>query len=75
MIKNCRDETNFELRRKIIRGRIKPATVLENNDEFLFSEEAKLKEERRKQLILNEAAKNFDKPLEVSRNNREVELE
>lgn len=38
LIKNCKDETNFELRRKIIRMKIKPVHVLENNDKFLMSE-------------------------------------
>lgn len=28
LIKNCKDETNFELRRKIIRSKIKPINVL-----------------------------------------------
>lgn len=37
LIKNCKDQHNFELRRKIIRLKIKPVNVLEQNDDFLMS--------------------------------------
>ena len=46
LIKNCMDENNFQLRRKIIRWKVKPIDVIENNDTFLMSEQAKLEEER-----------------------------
>lgn len=38
LIKNCRDESNFELRRKIIRLKVKPLHVIMNKSEFLMSE-------------------------------------
>lgn len=58
------DENNFQLRRKIIRCKVKPINVVENNDTYLMSEQAKLEEERLKKLILAEADKNFEKPIE-----------
>lgn len=38
LIKNCKDESNFELRRKIIRMKVKPVHVIMNKSEFLMSE-------------------------------------
>ena len=46
------DDNNFQLRRRIIRLKVKPTDVINNNDTFLMSEQAKLEEEREKKRIL-----------------------